>query len=443
MGETVERLVDLRSMNRPPSPDLARWIESISSDLRNRLAKWDIIDSKAVAFSKPLAEHLDDFHQSILDDNRTIDHANLVKARVKAVLDGCHFAFFTDISASKVKTFLKKQREKKKGSVSHQTSNHYLASFKQFCRWMVDDRRATENPVNHLDGLELKKNNIRHPRRSLTETEMTKLLKSAAAGPVRHRLTGRSRAMLYRVAMETGFRRDELRVITPLSIAFDDAIPYIFLSDSDTKNGKEAQQAIRPELATELRDWIHEAGILSNDPLWPDLTQNTALMLRKDLKAAGIPYVDDSGRYADFHALRHSFITHIAKGNQNVKVAQRLARHSDVNLTLGRYTHLLLTDEAEGLAALPELPSLFDDHTGQKEQILGATGTDDATGEKTLPLFLPKTSTAQCRSMLKSEDSGSLGKPESSPNSEHEKSLKPLENKVFQAGVKSGERGIL
>ena len=32
----------------------------------------------------------------------------------------------------------------------------------------------------------------------------------------------------------------------------------------------------------------------------------TADMLKADLETANIPYVDDAGLYADFHALRHS-----------------------------------------------------------------------------------------------------------------------------------------
>ena len=31
-------------------------------------------------------------------------------------------------------------------------------------------------------------------------------------------------------------------------------------------------------------------------------------LLRPDLELTGITYVDDVGRYADFHAMRHSFI---------------------------------------------------------------------------------------------------------------------------------------
>ena len=35
-------------------------------------------------------------------------------------------------------------------------------------------------------------------------------------------------------------------------------------------------------------------------------------MIRHDLDAAGIPYRDASDRVADFHALRHSYITALA-----------------------------------------------------------------------------------------------------------------------------------
>jgi integrase len=48
---------------------------------------------------------------------------------------------------------------------------------------------------------------------------------------------------------------------------------------------------------------------------------------------------DESRRFADFHALRHTFITGLVTG-LNPKVAQTLARHSVITLTMDRYTHL-------------------------------------------------------------------------------------------------------
>jgi integrase len=37
------------------------------------------------------------------------------------------------------------------------------------------------------------------------------------------------------------------------------------------------------------------------------------------------------------------------------KVAQSLARHSDINLTMNRYTHILLETQSDALKTLPNL----------------------------------------------------------------------------------------
>ncbi len=54
----------------------------------------------------------------------------------------------------------------------------------------------------------------------------------------------------------------------------------------------------------------------------------------------GIPYVDDRGHYADFHALRKTFITNLSRVGVSPTTAQLLARHSDINLTMNTYTML-------------------------------------------------------------------------------------------------------
>lgn len=195
--------------------------------------------------------------------------------------------------------------------------------------------------------------------------------------------------MLYRVAMETGLRRKELRTLTPASFNFDSETPTVFVEAGDSKNRRETLLPIRPELANELREWFQSSGVGPNDALWPDLTQHTAKMLKADLEAAGIAYVDDAGLFADFHALRHSFISMLAAGNVHPKLAQRLARHSDINLTMARYTHTLLADEATALDALPKLPSAFDEPATQTAT-LRATGTDGKAGETVLPFCLPE-----------------------------------------------------
>ena len=74
-------------------------------------------------------------------------------------------------------------------------------------------------------------------------------------------------------------------------------------------------------------------------------------MLRTDLVAAGIPFETREG-VLDFHALRTSFITNLARAGVHPKIAQQLARHSDINLTMQVYTKLDLGELADALKAV-------------------------------------------------------------------------------------------
>lgn len=64
---------------------------------------------------------------------------------------------------------------------------------------------------------------------------------------------------------------------------------------------------------------------------------------------------DGEGHHADFHALRHTFITNIIKFRINPKTAQSLARHFAIDLTMNVYTSLTVNDQAAAIAALPGL----------------------------------------------------------------------------------------
>ena len=78
-------------------------------------------------------------------------------------------------------------------------------------------------------------------------------------------------------------------------------------------------------------------------------------MLRLDLADANIPYRDSAGRVADFHALRHTFISSLAASGVHPKTAQTLARHSDIRLTLDRYAHVFNKQQVEAINSLPDL----------------------------------------------------------------------------------------
>jgi site-specific recombinase XerD len=75
-------------------------------------------------------------------------------------------------------------------------------------------------------------------------------------------------------------------------------------------------------------------------------------MMRYDLKTAEVAFCDARGLYADFHALRHTYITNIGRSGATMKTHQELARHCEPSLTM-RYTHARIDDKVKALDALP------------------------------------------------------------------------------------------
>ncbi len=403
LGRKLESLVASRMTNLPLTPELTRWIESLGSKKRERLIEIGLVDAQIHASSKLLLQHLDEFHQSLLNKNRAIVHADVQKARIRNVINGCGFRFYGDIHAAKVEQFLADRRADKNDGICVQTSNYYLQAFKQFCNWMVKERRISESPVSHLSSLNADTDR-RKERRNLPPEDLTKLLEKTAEGPFHHKLSGRDRAMLYRVAMETGFRRSELRTITPRCLKWDLKVPAIAIEAGKTKNRRHTVQTVRPELLRELRQWIEEREIDRETPLWGDLTNRTADMLRRDLIAAEIPYTDESGRVADFHSLRHSFVSLLAKSGVHPKMAQKLARHSDINLTMNRYSHISMMDEAKALSSLPSLPSMMEhsQKNQHSEEVNAKFGSPSRSSS--LPNCLPKPSAKECTSARQSAE---------------------------------------
>src|SRR5262249_17171366 len=78
-------------------------------------------------------------------------------------------------------------------------------------------------------------------------------------------------------------------------------------------------------------------------PVWPGTWREAPVkVLRRDLAAANVPYclpTLEGPRFADFHSLRHSYLSALAAAGVGVKELQELARHSDPRLTLCIYTH--------------------------------------------------------------------------------------------------------
>ena len=177
------------------------------------------------------------------------------------------------------------------------------------CRW---DRRFKEqlnyrskDVVRHT--LRLNVPYIRHDRRALTDEEFLKLVEAARKSDKSvEGMTGPERCFLYTMARMTGLRRSELASLTAASFVLG-TDSFAIVEAGYSKHRQRDVLPLHPDLVPLVREWIIQ--LHNGDPLFYLLEQRkTAKMMQVDLEVAGIPYQDANGLYADFHALRHSFI---------------------------------------------------------------------------------------------------------------------------------------
>jgi integrase len=233
------------------------------------------------------------------------------------------------------------------------TSNNYLAAIKHFSRWLVKDGRTERDPLAMLARQNAEVDR-RRPRRALSEEQFGDLVEATGKGVPFRDMTGPDRLVLYTLAANTGFRAKELSSLTPASFALGSKPATVTVEAGYSKHRRKDVQPLRPDVAEMMRQYT--AGKATQLPLWPGKWAKLAAeMLRKDLDAAGIPYRDEAGRVFDFHAIRGQFISFLAARGVHPKVAQTLARHSTITLTMQSYTHLDVFDVAGALDKLPEI----------------------------------------------------------------------------------------
>ena len=391
LAERIEKLVTWRRLGGKPDLMLQTWLVAASAELLAKLLEWDLVPSEMAGRDKPLSDHLADFKVNLLARGRGPDHCATVLARVTRLFDLCDFAFHGDIKHEKAETVLGQLRDK---GMSQQTVNHYVRCAKQFTRWMVDKDRATTNPLSKLvcENVEADR---RIERRELSADEITLLLIATRGGAVRQKLTGEQRAMLYTVALGTGLRASECASLTPRSFKLNAVPPVVNLAAAEEKNKKGSDLPIPADLVERLGKWL--PSIKPDAPLWPGKwaeQKRAGAVLKADLKAARDAWLkeaeafpedltlrtesdflkehDHDGKVADFHALRHTYLSRLGRSGAPAKVMQMLARHSTVELTLTRYTHANLVDLAGAVAKLPTLEAT----PAARPEALRATGTD-------------------------------------------------------------------
>jgi len=325
---------------------------------------------------KPIDVHLADFEKSQKSKNNSPRYVVEIMAKIRRFVEACNWKRTGQIKATDVQGFLADLRE---DGMSIQTSNHYLRAIKGFTRWLVINKRLISNPLDNLSMLNTSVDR-RHDRRPLSQDEFSRLVKVAESGPPIEYICGVDRAMLYILAAWTGLRRGELGSLTLKNFKLDGNPPTVTVEAAYSKHRREDNQVLHPEVVSQFRDWLKLRRPKPGEILFPisertcGINRKTAKMMREDLAVARrvwiaevddaeeqerrensdfLRYQDSNGRFADFHANRHTFITNLCKADISPKTVQTLARHGDIRLTMNLYSHVDLEDQSAAISKLP------------------------------------------------------------------------------------------
>ena len=194
--------------------------------------------------------------------------------------------------------------------------------------------------------------------------------------------------------------------------------PTATVAASFSKGRRSDTQVLHPELARRLKIWLAERKPAMDEILFPvsdkvpgGIDRRTSKMMQLDLDSARatwikeattddereerertdfLKYKDSQGRFADFHANRHTFITNLSRAKVSPKVAQMLARHSDIRLTMGIYTH---TDLAEKQTAVEALPTPWE-YIGSKPETFNGVSCPQTSQPDEQPVVEASASTS-------------------------------------------------
>lgn len=281
-----------------------------------------------------------------------------------------------------VEAFLLDLRQRQGRSI--QTSNNYLRAIKSFTRWLARTRQLPFNPLDEISVLNTSTDR-RHDRRPLTDEEFVHVIRIAETGPPRMGLLGRDRVMLYMLAAWTGFRKGELGSLTLRNFRLNIIPPIVTVDASYSKRRRKDTIILHPDIVTKLREWLPlRAPCNDREILFPiskktcGVERKTSLMIQFDMDSARrfwiaetddpeerqrrelsefLLYENHDGLFADFHGLRHTFISNLGRAGVSPKTAQTLARHSDIKLTMNIYTHVDQDEQQAAINSLPKPPT--------------------------------------------------------------------------------------
>jgi len=210
--------------DRAATDALARKLEA-DAMLRAR----GVIDTAVEKLSQweamPLEDHLKAFEVRMRGKGSTEGHVKRTLSFIHDFMETCGFTTPSNLDATKVADYildLRRGNEKEnRKPLSARTINARLTALKSLTRWLFREGRMRTDPMMQVGKLNVRTDR-RHERRTLDDEEIARLIQAAQRGPDVLGISGPDRAMLYRLAVETGLRAAELASLTSESLDLAD-----------------------------------------------------------------------------------------------------------------------------------------------------------------------------------------------------------------------------
>ncbi len=367
LAGNIERLINFKVSGCVFDVLCASFIETLSERLRARLTAIGLLDLAYSVKAKPLmvakkmkpkrsSHYIHEVSGGILAEyKKHIEAKGLSLNHIKVTIQNCSnvivsekWAHISDITSKSVNCYISRANEL---GLSIRKINSNIISLKGFCTWMTRQGYMAENPMKGIHKLKLN-SDMKVKRRALSEGEINSLLEATVCSEVHHGLTGEERSLVYRIALTTGLRYNEIKTLSRSDFDLDMGI--VTVRAKNAKNSKTVILPLKKAELTALRGYFTRNPALPHVQAFNGMQAGAgAKMLKVDLTEAGVAYENDYGK-ADFHSLRHTFCTMLAKSGVQPQVAQRLMRHSSIDLTMNYYTHILIEDKASAIGMLPE-----------------------------------------------------------------------------------------
>ena len=317
-----------------------RKLEELVRDLERERAGLLSPKGERDAAAMPLSDLLEQFIEELKARGRSRDYWRKIEQRVQRVLTDLSWKYLRDVNREQYLAWRRKLTVET--TLNPRTINHFTDAVRNFLGWLVQGNRLSANPFVSITPLETRGRESKR-RRALTDEEARRLI---AVSP--------KRKLVYLLALRSGLRRKELELLRWSDVFLDGPQPRLVVRAANAKSKREEAIPLTSEVVDALVAAKPSPGAVGRVFSSGIPNHHT---FRADLEKAGIPYKDREGQTVDFHGLRKTFCTSLARAGVTLQTAMRLMRHTDPKLTARVYVDAGQLPTSDAVASLPSLLS--------------------------------------------------------------------------------------